>query len=640
MSLPKLNEMNAKHILRIRLKYGPKIQPWLVHIQTKWLLDGLSGALSIVLAYGLRFDMNVPTLGRNTMWAWAVLLFFVTPLVLSVAGGYRVTWQFFGARDFTRLALRAIPISIALAIVRTFTPAYAFVPYSVIFIDYGLLLAFTAAIRMLRRLDHEAVVRLSYTERVLVIGTSQTIGSAIRQLQTLYGRCLIGAVTDEPSLKGMRIAGVPVLGKPSELRRIISTNDVDLLFLCSADLPDVSEVIQVAAEFDVSVKFLPSPQDLVDNRVRVSKNITVDALRVYDRHSPTDLHPAVIECLTDQTVLITGAGGSIGSELARQISTIKIKRLLLLDQDENSIFELLNELGQRPQFSPIIADIRDRDAITALFVREKPDVILHAAAYKHVPMMEQNPCEAVMNNIHGTRVLVETAVQAGVGRFVMISSDKAVRPSSVMGATKRVAEVLIQNQAHATRGTGRTQFACVRFGNVLGSRGSVLPVFLRQIAAGGPLTITHEDMTRYFMTIPQAVRLVLQAATLASAGDVYMLDMGDPVRIMDFARDVVELSGLTIGRDIQIEVVGTRPGEKLHEQLWSEDAYVTPTEFTHVFRVKATEVPSNFHSLLDGLQFAARERNAEEVRSLLHSLPIDFRTEQTDTIAAVLARVS
>jgi FlaA1/EpsC-like NDP-sugar epimerase len=254
--------------------------------------------------------------------------------------------------------------------------------------------------------------------------------------------------------------------------------------------------------------------------------------------------------------------------------------------------------------------------------------------------MELNPCESVLNNVGGTRELVDAAVEFYAERFVMISSDKAVHPSSVMGATKRVAEIVVQQQASLIDNSKpRTHFACVRFGNVLGSRGSVLPIFLRQIASGGPVTVTHEDMTRYFMTIPQAVRLVLEAATLASAGDVYMLDMGDPVRIMDFARDVIELSGLTLGRDIHIEVVGTRPGEKLHEQLWSEDAHVVPTEFAHVFRVRAQKVDASFPNLLASLIDAARDRRPDDVLSLLHSLPIHFLIEQSNPIAAVLTRV-
>jgi FlaA1/EpsC-like NDP-sugar epimerase len=525
-------------------------------------------------------------------------------------------------------------------LLRMFDPARGLVPYSVAVMTYGLLLGLAGSVRMLRRLEHELLLRQPGLERVLIVGTPATLLGAIRQLQPLYGEGLVGIVINDESLHQMNVARIPVLGQCSDLRQIVAQRHIDLLFLCSADFPATPEIIRVASEFDIAVKLLPSPQDLIDNRVRVSRALTVDSLQERNRHISTDLNAVVVQCLAGRSVLVTGAGGSIGSEIARQVSGLDLKKLIVLDNNENAIFELLNELGRSPRLMPVIADIRDRDAVRHLFATERPDVILHAAAYKHVPMMELNPCESVLNNVAGTRELVDAAVEFYAERFVMISSDKAVHPSSVMGATKRVAEIVVQHQARLIDNSKpRTHFACVRFGNVLGSRGSVLPIFLRQIASGGPVTVTHEDMTRYFMTIPQAVRLVLEAATLASTGDVYMLDMGDPVRIMDFARDVIELSGLTLGRDIHIEVVGTRPGEKLHEQLWNEDAHVVPTEFTHVFRVRAQKVDASFPTLLAGLIDAARDRRPDDVLSLLHGLPIHFLIEQSNPIAAVLTRV-
>ena len=276
---------------------------------------------------------------------------------------------------------------------------------------------------------------------------------------------------------------------------------------------------------------------------------------------------------------------------------------------------------------PIVADIRDKAALRLAFSEHRPDVVLHAAAYKHVPVMESNCCEAVLNNVLGTRLLVDAAIEFGCERFVMISTDKAVRPSSVMGATKRVAEILVQQRAKENS-HHNTSFSCVRFGNVLGSRGSVVPIFLKQIAAGGPVTITHEEMTRYFMTIPQAVQLVLQAASLASSGDVYMLDMGDPIRIIDFARELIQLSGLRPDKDIQVKVVGMRPGEKLHEQLWLEDAKVGKTEFPYVFHLKATPVPSDFEQKVQQIERLAAMRSSNEtIKKLLHGLPIKYCAE-------------
>jgi len=626
--------------VEIRRQIAPRIKPWLIRRPTQWILDGICGAAAILLAFLLRFDFTIPQPERLVVLVWAGILFAAIPIAFSIAGGRRATWQFFGHRDFARLAVRALPISFIMILLRAFVSGRGMAPYSVVVMCYVLVLGLAASIRMARRLEHELLLRQSGVERVLIIGTPPTLLGGIRQLQPLYGQGLVGIVIDDDSLHQMRVAGIPVLGQCSELRAIVARQHIDLFFLCSADFPNMAEIIRVASEFEITVKLLPSPQDLINNRVRVSRNLTVESLDHRDRRSADRMSPVVAQCLSGRTVLVTGAGGSIGSEIARQVSSLGLKKLIVLDNNENSIFELLNELGRRPGLMPVIADIRNREAIRHLFATERPDVILHAAAYKHVPMMELNPCEAVTNNIAGTSVLVQAAVDFYSERLVMISSDKAVHPSSVMGATKRVAEIVVQQQASKVDASKpQTHFACVRFGNVLGSRGSVLPIFLKQIANGGPITVTHEDMTRYFMTIPQAVRLVLEAATLASTGDVYMLDMGDPVRIMDFAREVVELSGLVPGKDIDIQVVGTRPGEKLHEQLWNEDAHVVPTEFAHVFRVRAPMVDPSFPSLLGSLIEAAQERRPDDVLSLLHSLPIHFLTEQSNPIAAVLTRI-
>jgi len=350
-----------------------------------------------------------------------------------------------------------------------------------------------------------------------------------------------------------------------------------------------------------------------------------------------EIHPAVARCFDARVTLITGAGGSIGSELARQIAALSVDRLIILDQHENSIFELMSELEnlRGKTIVPIIGNIRDRETVHQIFAQHRPHVVLHAAAYKHVPLMEGNSCEAVLNNITGTHELADAAIEFGCERLIMISTDKAVNPSSVMGATKRAAELLVQRRAHENGPRDhRTSFACVRFGNVIGSRGSVIPIFLRQIAAGGPITITHEEMTRYFMTIPQAVRLVLQASTLATEGELYILNMGDPVKIIDLARSIVRRAGLIPGEHIDIKVIGPRPGEKLHERLWREDSTVTATPFPDVFRVNETPVPTFFPSMLAELEIAARLRRPDAViQELLCRLPLDYCPEQAEAVS-------
>ena len=290
------------------------------------------------------------------------------------------------------------------------------------------------------------------------------------------------------------------------------------------------------------------------------------------------------------------------------------------------------EIASPSEIVPIVGDIRDWDQMQDIFERHRPQVVLHAAAFKHVPIMEQNPCEAVLNNVMGTRYVAELAIAFKADRFLMISTDKAVRPTSVMGATKRVAELLVRSLATSINGP-TPQIACVRFGNVVGSRGSVVPIFLRQIAAGGPVTITHEEMTRYFMTIPEAVQLVMQASTLESNGTVYTLDIGDPLRITHLANKLIEMSGLRPNKDIKIQFVGARPGEKLHEQFWYEDSQVTPTLFPRVLAVNGHPV-LGLEEKLNDLEQSALARQDDSVLQLLRDMPIDFRVERSSAMIA------
>jgi FlaA1/EpsC-like NDP-sugar epimerase len=344
-------------------------------------------------------------------------------------------------------------------------------------------------------------------------------------------------------------------------------------------------------------------------------------------------HPAVLDCFRDRAVLITGAGGSIGSELSRQAITLGISKLILLDRDENSVFEIHSELSSQlecPELLPIVGDFRDSALLGSVLLEHHPEIVIHCAAYKHVPLMQTNISEAVLNNVVGTRDLADIAIEFGVERFVMISSDKAVRPTSVMGATKRAAELLLQSRA---RRSSDTRFASVRFGNVAGSRGSVIPIFAKQIEEGKPVTVTDERMTRYFMTISDAVQLVMQASALAGNGDIYVLEMGDPVPVTTLATKLILMSGQRPGKDIPIRIIGIRPGEKLHEQLCYEDDTLLPTEFERVYRVESDEFPSDIDRQVVRLENAARDRRDAEVLEQLRALPIGFLAPDTSESA-------
>ncbi|QNI30756.1 polysaccharide biosynthesis protein [Alloacidobacterium dinghuense] len=619
--------------LRTSRQISRKIPSWLLHRNVQMLLDGTAAIAALWMAYLLRFDFSIPPAQHRGMARWLIIIAFVRPCVILITNGYKATWRFFALRDAVQLGARSALVTAGLLLFRAAVHNGAAVPYSVLLFELFLFMWLACGLRTFRRYGHEILNRVESGANALIIGSDTTLASAVRHLRCSGNINILGLVTENERLVGLRIDGILVRGHITSLPNLLATHPIELVIVAGADIHGADEILRVAAHFGVQVRLLPSWGDLVKGNVQVRRVVGIDQIsHVRQRKSANTAHAAVVDCFADRVVLITGAGGSIGSELVRQVADLSVKKLIVLDRDENSIFELMNELKgkSRDQLTiPIVSDIRDHSAIRHAFAKFSPDIVLHAAAYKHVPVMEDNCCEAVLNNICGTRELADAAIDFGCEKLVMISTDKAVRPSSVMGASKRAAEMLIQQRAirgieHRQHGT---QFACVRFGNVLGSRGSVVPIFLRQIANGGPVTITHEEMTRYFMTIPQAVQLVLQAATLASTGDVYMLEMGDPVKIIEFAKEIIEMSGLTPGRDIEIKVVGMRPGEKIHEQLWNEGAEVGPTTFPHVFRVKASHVPTDFSVLLQQLEKAGRDRKSNEViQDLLRELPIDYQT--------------
>jgi FlaA1/EpsC-like NDP-sugar epimerase len=606
-----------------------RLPNWVTDRKTQVALDSLAAMTAIFAALFVRFEFHAVRFFSAYIF-WLPVIALLRPLLLLLMKSYRSTWRHFHLADGINLARNSAVLTSALITFRllgSFGLPIRALPYSVAIIDLGLFVAFAGSLRILRRLTYGAVhSEKEPTRRALLLSDNASVAGAVRLIEPYGDVQLVGIVSTDNSVHGRTIAGVPVLGGLDTLEQFIVAHRIELVLMTSSGVHSAEDIIARTTEFGLQVHIIPTARDLVRDHVRVSHSLKID--QVINKFQPLnpEPHPAVVSCLHDRCVLVTGAGGSIGSEIARQIAFLPVSKLILLDQDENSIFVLMNELQCTcTEIVPIVGDIRDSAMLDELFSQHKPDVVLHAAAYKHVPVMEANPCEAVLNNVTGTRQLVEAAERHNCERFVMISTDKAVHPSSIMGATKRTAEIIVQHRELFSRHRSETQFACVRFGNVVGSRGSVVPIFLRQIAAGGPITITHEEMTRYFMTIPQAVQLVLQAATLASTGDVYMLDMGDPIKIIEFARDLIRMSGLRPDIDIPIQITGTRPGEKLHEQLWYEDSAVSQTTFPSVFHVKGRSAPFDIAAQVARLEKAAAHRaSKEQICELLWSLPLEY----------------
>jgi FlaA1/EpsC-like NDP-sugar epimerase len=427
--------------------------------------------------------------------------------------------------------------------------------------------------------------------------------------------------------------GLPVIGGREKIPEVIDQYSIQdiVIAIPSAPRSEIAKIIDICKNTKTSTKILPSVADLINGRVSVKSIREVRVEDLLGRDSVEVNLNEIAGYVKDQVVLVTGAGGSIGSELCRQISSYAPKKLLLLGRGENSIYEIELELRKSyPQMlEALIADIQDRSRMKEVFDLYRPSVVFHAAAHKHVPLMEQNPAEAVKNNIFGTKNVAECADEYGSSHFIMISTDKAVNPTSVMGATKRVAEIFIQGLDRISS----TKFVAVRFGNVLGSRGSVIPVFQKQIQEGGPVTVTHPDMVRYFMTIPEAVQLVIQAGALAKGGEIFILDMGEPVKIVDLARNLIRLSGLLPDQDIKIEYTGIRPGEKLFEEILTNEEGISATKHDRILVGKPMNVSWDELQLklMELQQIVAKDKAANrsgEIKKLLCDIVPAYLTPQ------------
>lgn len=442
--------------------------------------------------------------------------------------------------------------------------------------------------------DRDSFFKQGEMRRVLIVGAGQAGTMLARNLQQAQEPeyVPVAFVDDDPRKQQLKIMNVTVQGKTKDLGRLVEKKDITDIIIAIPSLGRIGtrSIYEKCAETGANVKIMPKIEDVMTGKVSVNEMLDVKIEDLLGREEVELDLKAIADKLTDKTILVTGAGGSIGSEICRQVMDFRPKRLLLLGHGESSIYKIDMELRQKflkdtTEVIPIIADVQDRERIFDIIRGYKPDVIYHAAAHKHVPLMEANPMEAVKNNIFGTKNVAEAADLLGVTYFVLVSTDKAVNPPNIMGATKRFAEMIIQNLAKASE----TKFAAVRFGNVLGSRGSVVPLFKHQISCGGPVTVTDPKMTRYFMTIPEASKLVIQAGTLASGGEVFVLDMGEPVKIIDLAKNLIRLSGYG-EEEIKIKYTGIRPGEKLYEELLNESERQSDYVFPKIYVGKATPI--------------------------------------------------
>ncbi len=570
-----------------------------------WQLVADAGLIALAwwLAFELRFDHGVPRY-YDTLFRRTILIVVAIKLVVFVLFRfYDRWWRYVSIRDMWS-AMRGVTAASLVAglTVYFFSPvAQVRLPRSVAVMDWLLLLGFVAGSRLLARSVIERPGTSGLVARgkeVLIVGGGDAGQLVIREMQRnrQLGYTPIGLIDDDPRKKNLRIHGVRVLGTTDDLRHILRDNRPDevILAIPSASGEMRQRIVNVTRESNVPVKTLPGLYELIAGESALATQIRPVQVEDVLGREPVEVDlESTAGYLKNATVLITGAGGSIGSELCRQIARVGPQRLILVDQGETALFEIERELVDERGFAaaiPVLADCRSRTKMRQIFDRYRPAVVFHAAAYKHVPLMEANPLESVRNNPLATRVLAEIAVEHGTERFVLVSTDKAVNAKTVMGQSKALCEWIVE--AYGARDDIATRFVAVRFGNVLGSSGSVIPIFRRQIAKGGPVTLTHPEMTRYFMTIPEAASLVVQAGAIGGRGDVFVLDMGEPVRIMDLAMQMIRLSGKDPERDIDVQVVGTRPGEKLHEELWGAGETAVPTQHPKIMRVSGPIVDS------------------------------------------------
>ena len=630
---------------------------WFLRRPVQLALDIAVLCGAFFLAYLLRFDFEIGEYYFDNALNQLPFVVFVQFVALFLVGTYSIIWRYVSLDDIRAFLKAALISAVILILIRLLVSNEQFarwqVPLSIILIDTGLAFAGLLTLRLLRRFAYEFGEKRTFQNgkrrfkptATLFVGAGRVGALAVRDI---LGRAdaeldVKGFIDDDRRKKGGSVGGIKVLGTTDDLARLVGELSVEQVVIAfdKAQGKDIRRVIDICREIPVRTQIVPSLHEIIHGRVQVSRirDVQIEDLlgREAVRLDDENLH----ELLTGKIVMVTGAGGSIGSELVRQITGFNPKLLLLVERNEYVLFQIERELSKnflQINFIPLIADIGDEPRMREIFAEYKPSVVFHAAAHKHVPLMEKNPTEAIKNNVLATKTIGELAGEAGVKNFVLISTDKAVNPTSVMGASKRIAEIVLQNLNRIYA----TNYVAVRFGNVLGSAGSVVPIFREQILKGEAITITDKEMTRYFMTIPEASQLVLQAGALGKGGEIFILDMGKPVKILDLAEDMIRLSGLEPYEDIDIIFTGIRGGEKLFEELEITGENLLKTTHPKIFIGKiATYSGEEVGNIVSNFRQAVEENNAAKIRRLLnHFLPEAKISEEKQKMLAAKAAPS
>lgn len=604
-----------------------------------FILDTILINLSYILALFIRFDGNIAGdqfveyfVRYKEHFIYITIIKLVIFLYFKL---YKSVWKYASIQELMNIVVASVVSNTAILsymfIMQSNLPRSIYILAALL--DMVLIGGVRFSFRAISTVGSE-LLKNGNQKKIMIIGGGDAGAMVIREYKnhTQLNSKPVAIIDDNQKKQGQMINGVPVVGKRADIPTIVEKLKIDEIIIA---MPSVSkkqtrEIVEIAKTTKAKLKIVPGMFELIDGKVNIKNIREVDIEDLLGREEiKTDLKE-ISSYITNKVILVTGGGGSIGSELCRQIANFGPKKLIILDIYENNAYDIQNELLRRHKdlnLKTVIASVRDKDRIVELMNNERPQVIFHAAAHKHVPLMEESPKEAIKNNVFGTLNLAQAADKAGVDKFVMISTDKAVNPTNIMGASKRMCEMIIQSMDSISE----TDFVAVRFGNVLGSNGSVIPLFKKQIAEGGPVTVTHKDVIRYFMTIPEAVQLVIQAGAMASGGEIFILDMGEPVRILDLAKDLIRLSGFEPDVDIPIVITGLRPGEKLFEELLLDEEGISATKHDKIFIGKPTF--TDYKLLLRSLEEANRVIKAgtdRDIKEYVKTIVPNYRENDED----------